>query len=670
MNSFVRHGQPVADALLARAFAETSRVSLITDAQEKILHVSDAFTSITGYRAEEILGVNCRLLQGPGTDPAVVHAIRNALSGGDSFEGDILNYRKDGSPFWNGLSITALRDDAGIVTHFVSVQRDINTRMALQEQLRFQANHDPVTDLPNRRALEEHLTTALAGRRSDRSMAIGIIDIDDFRLVNNRVGSLGGDDLLRQFGRRMEAMVVGEEGFLARLSGDEFVVVVDGFDDEDRMDNIFDGLHRAVETPFTVDGCNIFVGLSMGVAVYPRDGTDCATLLREADAALYQAKAGKGDRDQWWRRAQPRLAFGTALASVVVADRALRAQEVLANDNARAYRERLFGGGLRMYMQPILDLRSGALSHVEALARLVLDDGTVVPPDMFLPGLSDGDQDELFRLALAEALGTLAGWDGQGLETRVSVNLSPSTLLNLDCSVWVGTLLARHGIAPERLELELLETQSADSAVQVDAVSRLKALGISLALDDLGSGYGSLKRLSELPFDSIKLDRALLFEIDTKPMETLSLIATLTQLGRDFGVRVVVEGLEGAGVTEAAAALGASSGQGYYFSPPMPAAALPDWVKGFRFPLVPNTVKTGLGALAYHWQFLRWGSPHPQALADCPVTGYLASHPAPAGEQAHWHAQQHGGKTASTAAGRLLQNWLAEKARQETELRE
>ncbi|MBG6059272.1 diguanylate cyclase (GGDEF)-like protein/PAS domain S-box-containing protein [Cryobacterium sp. MP_M5] len=662
MNTFLRLGQPVEASLLARAFAATSRVSLITDAQENILHVSDAFTAITGYRAEEILGTNCRLLQGPGTDPTARVAIRSALRGGDSFEGDILNYRKDGSPFWNGLSITALRDEGGAVTHFVSVQRDINTRMALQEQLRFQATHDPVTGLPNRRALEEHLAAAQAAPRGDRSAALGVIDIDDFRLVNNRFGSLGGDDLLRQFGRRLGALL-GEDDFLARLNGDEFVVVVDEIDDEDQLNRVLAGLHRAVETPFVIEGAPVSVGFSMGVALCPRDGTDCATLLREADAALYEAKAGKGDREKWWRSARPRQAPGTAPAQSV--DRETRAQGTLTDDLARAYRERLFGGGLRMYMQPILDLRSGALSHVEALARLVLDDGTVVPPDVFLPGLSDVDEDELFRLALGEALGSLAGWEGQGLVTRVSVNLAPSTLLNLDCPDWVGTLLALHGIAPERLELELLETQTMDSAVQANAVDRLKALGVRLALDDLGSGYGSLKRLSDLPFDSIKLDRDLLLEIDAKPIESLSLIATLTQLGRDFGVRVVVEGLESAGVAEAAAVLGASAGQGYYFSAPMPAEAVPDWVTGFRSPLVPDAVRTGLGALAYHWQFLRWGSPHPHTLADCPVTGYLAAHPAAAGDQIHRHAQLHEGVTAHPAAGRFLQDWLAEQAQAE-----
>lgn len=356
MNTFVRLGQPVDASLLARAFAATSRVSLITDAQENILHVSDAFTAITGYRAEEILGTNCRLLQGPGTDPAVRVAIRSALRGGDSFEGDILNYRKDGSPFWNGLSITALRDDGGAVTHFVSVQRDINTRMALQEQLRFQATHDPVTELPNRRALEEHLAAARAARRGDRSAAIGVIDIDDFRLVNNWFGSLGGDDLLRQFGRRVGAML-GEEDFLARLNGDEFVVVVDEIDDENQLNRVLAALHRAVETPFVIEGTQVSVGFSMGVALYPRDGTDCATLLREADAALYQAKADKGDREHWWRSARPRQVPGTAPAQSV--DRETRAQETLTDDLARAYRDRLFGGGLRMHMQPILDLRSG-----------------------------------------------------------------------------------------------------------------------------------------------------------------------------------------------------------------------------------------------------------------------------------------------------------------------
>ncbi|TFC91791.1 MULTISPECIES: EAL domain-containing protein [Cryobacterium] len=669
MNTFVRFDQTAGKALLARAFAAASRVSLITDAQQYILHVSDAFTALTGYGAEEVLGTNCRLLQGPGTDPAIRVTIRNALSSGESFEGDVLNYRKDGSPFWNGLSIIALRDDGGVVTHFVSVQRDISTRMALQEQLRFQANHDPVTELPNRRALEKHLAAGQARPRGDRSAAIGVIDIDDFRLVNNRFGSRGGDALLRQLGLRLAARL-GEEDFLARLNGDEFVVVVAGLEAEDQLEGVLAGLHQAVETPFTIEGDSVSVGFSMGVALRPPDGADCSTLLREADVALYQAKAGKGIRELWWRCARPGLVDGAASASLLSLHRDGRAQEILKNDVARLYRERLFGGGLRMYMQPILDLSSGALSHVEALARVVLDDGTVVLPDAFLPGLSTADQDELFRLGLDMALASLAGWGGQGQAIRVSVNLVPSTLINPDCITWVVASLSRHGIAPQRLELELLESQTVDSTAQVDAVTRIKDLGVTLALDDLGSGYGTLTRLSELPFDSIKLDRGLLREIDTRPVEILSLIATLTQLGRDFRVRVVVEGLEGAAVTEAVTVLGASAGQGYYFSRPMPAAAVPDWVAGFRFPLRPNTVATALGALAYHWQFLRWESPHPHDLAACPVTKYLAAHQVDSEQQKIWHAQQHDAEGTHLAAGRLLQDWLSDQARVEAARRE
>ncbi len=213
--------------LLARALAATSEISLITDAEQKILHASRSFATITGYAEAEVLGSNCRMLQGPGTAPEAVQAIRSALSRGEVFYGDILNYRKDGSPFWNALKITPLLNDAGQVTHFVSVQRDISTRMALQEQLRFQTTHDQLTGLPNRAALDSHLGKVLEPDGGSRpAVAVGVINLDRFKQLNNTLGHETGDAVLAEWTARMQAAL--QEGeFLARMGGDEFVLVVE-----------------------------------------------------------------------------------------------------------------------------------------------------------------------------------------------------------------------------------------------------------------------------------------------------------------------------------------------------------------------------------------------------------------------------------------------------------
>ncbi|MFO7691268.1 MAG: EAL domain-containing protein [Cryobacterium sp.] len=642
-----------AASVLARTFAATSKASMITDPQQRILHVSKSFTAITGYDEADLLGDNCRILQGPGSDPVITAAIRRALSCGEPYEGDILNYRKDGSPFWNSLSIRPLRDEAGTITHFVSVQRDITTRMAHQEGLRFQANHDPVTDLPNRRALDQYLTA----RRARHGAALALIDVDALRTINGTFGHEAGDSLLKQLGRRMRELLA-EGDFLACLGGDRFAVVIENIDGGTRLEDSLARLHEAVEKPFPLphldQGQNCTIDLSMGSARIADDGTD-GSLLHRADAALREARANRPAGLRW------SLAPDGAEAA---ADRHVDRVEDTTNMPAdQSYRDHLFAGGLSLFMQPVLDLHTGELSRVEALARLTLTDGTVIPPARFLPTLNEADLDELFRRGLNEALACIVRWDDEGLSTKVSVNVSPSTLRHAECAQWVGDAIRRHGIAPDRLGLELLETLAMESDAQIEAIDRLLSLGVGLSLDDLGSGHSTLQRLFALPFDMIKLDRGLLAEIRSKPMETLSSISALTQMGRDFGVSVVIEGLEDAGMAEAASILGVPLGQGYFFARPMPAEHVRGWAAGFAFPLRTNVLRSALGAFAYHWQFLRWASPHRTVLADCPLTDFISLHSTTAAA-ARWHAHQHG-PSPDPVYAHMLSDWLADLVRDE-----
>ncbi|MFC5931635.1 EAL domain-containing protein [Cryobacterium melibiosiphilum] len=663
MHSFSTETPAASAELLARAFAATARMSLITDAQQNILHVGNSFTTITGYGADEVLGRNCRLLQGPGTDRAVVATISATLWAGDAFEGDILNYRKDGSPFWNGLKVTPLRGPADKITHYVSTQSDINTRRAFQDTLRFQALHDVVTDLPNRRYLEQHLARDRADLDAGVT-AVGLININEFRRINDQVGLRGGDELLRALGRRLRNLA-GDGVFLASLKGDEFAVVIDDLgsprdsaDIDDQLEVVLRRLHEAVERPFQVRGQSVSVSISMGVAFCPRDIDDTLNCFRDAEAALKTAQRYRHDRKRWWYVAPPVSETGTQAITIFTTPRATQAERNVQNQRFEDHRWRLFNGGLSMYMQPVIDLRTGDLSRVEALARLILVDGTVVGPDQFLPSLDDAGHDDLFRLGLDEALGCLARWDREGLSTRVSVNLSPSTLYDLNCTGWVKSALERHNINPNRLSLELLETESAKSAVQIVAINDLRKLGVGLALDDLGSGHATLKRLSDLPFDSIKLDRGLFASLNNRPLETLSMLATLTQMGRDFKVDVVAEGLEDARLAEAAVILGVPLGQGYFLARPMPASSIPDWATAHKFPLSAGKVTTALGALAYHWKFLRWESPHPLPLSACPLTDFMQRHTPHTSRATALHVQQHEPFNEPSTDGQQLQEWL------------
>lgn len=358
----------VPHALLGHALDAVSEGSLITDAAQRIVYANAAFTAVTGYSAEEVLGRNCRLLQGPGSDPATVAALRTTLAREETFRGEILNHRKDGTPFWNALTVSPLRDDTGAVTHFVSVQRDITAQKSMQDRLRFLVLHDPVTGLPNRTALDQHLSR-LAGRnvRGAGQAAVGVIDLDDFKLVNDTFGHEAGDALLTEFGRRLRGKLRGTD-FLARLGGDEFVLVIEDLDADtakEQLGTILTSLHQAVDTEFVLGPTvSVPVEMSVGLALCLPGREDGNAVLRRADAALYHLKARKDVRSQWWHLDNTPAAGvpdGHGPQPVAAGPGTSVPGPTLSADDAQAYRHRLFTGGLRMFFQPVIDLQTGKI---------------------------------------------------------------------------------------------------------------------------------------------------------------------------------------------------------------------------------------------------------------------------------------------------------------------
>lgn len=318
-----------------------------------------------------------------------------------------------------------------------------------------------------------------------------------------------------------------------------------------------------------------------------------------------------------------------------------------------AYRQRLFSGGLQMHVQPVVDLYTGQCLKVEALARLVTEEGKVVPPGLFLPLLGDAELDRLFRQGLELSLAQLVRWDAEGIAVELALNLPPSTLTDPDCARWVDETLKTQGVSPDRLTLELLETETVDGESKDKAIEELIKLGIKLAMDDLGSGYSSLQRLANVPFDTIKVDQSLLVNICEAPVKTLSLISAIIQMGIDFDHNVVVEGLEDGGMIEAAVMLGARQGQGFGIARPMPMDAFAGWYRSTR-PLVrPEKLETPLGALAFHWRATRQGKQHTADLSQCPLTAFLSRQRGHK-EAEHWHAALHSTDPSAEASDGLL----------------
>lgn len=340
-----------------------------------------------------------------------------------------------------------------------------------------------------------------------------------------------------------------------------------------------------------------------------------------------------------------------------------RETQGVTDARSRKLRERLFSGGLIMYFQPIMDLNTGRLFKVEALARLRDVNGEIVPPRVFLPLLGQDEMDRLFHIGLEDGLKWLRRWDEQGLVIGLSVNMPTTYLHNARGPAHVEALLKKHGIAPERLTVEILETHEIDSAAQKEAIERFKAMGVGMAIDDLGSGHSSLLRLSSLPFDVIKVDQGLLRHIRAMPLQIFSVVRSLLDIGADFHDVMVVEGLESEDIIEAMRRLGCQYGQGYGIARPMAPEALFDWHTQFQSGFKGecpglHKIRSDLGALAFVWLTLRGGQYKGTGnMDDCALTQWLVQQ----GEQGQpvWHWAEnlcYGRETAESA--QLLINWL------------
>ena len=330
---------------------------------------------------------------------------------------------------------------------------------------------------------------------------------------------------------------------------------------------------------------------------------------------------------------------------------------------SRTFRELLYGGGLRMWVQPIVDIQTGRVVKVEALARLHAAGGEVVTPKRFLPAFGEHELQALFIQGLRQSLDLLHGWRESGLDVDLAVNLPPLTLTHPDCIGWIEHALRDAQVAPKHLSLEILEDGDIDRARIDEAIHALNAMGVRLALDDLGSGYSSLTRLASLPIDTVKIDQGLIRELPRDPLRTVRLLSTLLRIGSEFAARTVVEGIEEDGHVEVARWLGARLLQGYALARPMPAAAFAEWMRSYQpAPLDNLALHTWPGALAFHWAATHDAAHarHAGPLDACALTRFLHARGVDDAEVSRWHGLLHHGNRAQRrdAASQALLQWL------------
>jgi len=428
--------------------------------------------------------------------------------------------------------------------------QDVSEQRAVERQIRYLAYHDSLTGLGNRRFFEERLALALAeARRRREPLAVLFLDLDRFKVINDSLGHSVGDELLRQVAERIQESV-REGDTVARLGGDEFTLLVPGITAEEDAAKIARKICDAIHAPFWIDGRELFVTTSVGVSVYPSDGHDAETLVRNADSAMYRAKEQGRDNYQLYTPAMNAKAVERlSLES--------RLRQAVANDE------------LELHFQPFIDLKTAEVLGAEALLRWKHPELGMIPPGEFIPIAElSGLIVPIGEWVLKEACRQAQTWPH---DIRVAVNFSTVQFQSTGLTNVVFQTLATSGLAPDRLEVEITETLFLESSGQIlEILHALKAIGVRIALDDFGTGFSSLSYLRRFPFDKIKIDRSFILELLSEK-EASAVVKAITDLAAALDMETTAEGVEQAEQVEALRAFGCTNVQGYLFSRPVPA---------------------------------------------------------------------------------------------------
>lgn len=547
----------VALRLRQRAIEASSNGIMIIDItlpDNPIVYVNPAFEQITGYASEEALGRNARILMRDDVEQMGVEEIRAALREQRDGQAVLRNYRKDGSLFWNSLSIAPVRDDGGKVAHFVGIINDITEQKCYEEQLEYQANHDELTDLPNRNLLSNLIIqSALYADRYRQKMAVLFIDLDYFKFVNDSLGRSVGDRLLKTMAERLRACVRAAD-MVARHGGDEFVVVLTNLERSEDVALVAQKIRESLNLPILIDGQEFVISCSIGISIYPKDGNDAQTLLKNADAAMFRAKEQGRNNSQFYTSEMN----ARSLARMIMEKHLRRALE---------------NGELAVHYQPQVDLVNGRVNGMEALLRWQNPELGMVSPATFIPLAEEtGLIGPIFEWVLEVACTQNRAWQEAGLPAlTLAVNLSPTQFRDRNLCASVDRIVRKTGLAPSCLELELIESMlmhDVESAMLI--MKELKQLGITLAMDDFGTGYSSLSYLKRFPFDKLKIDISFVREVTTDP-ESAAIARSIIAMGHNLNLRVIAEGVETAGQLAYLRSHGCDEMQGFFFSWALPA---------------------------------------------------------------------------------------------------
>ncbi len=540
--------------LSAAIFDAASEAIMVTDIESTLLSVNPAFTHLTGYTAEEVIGKPVKMLHSGKHDKAFFLEMWDTIQSTGKWQGEIWNKKKNGETYPAWLSISSVTDGLGKLIQYTGMLSDITQRKLDEKKLHFQATHDPLTDLANRTLIIERLSQVLKqGQRTGRLAALFFVDLDHFKQINDTLGHLAGDEILKETTARL-LDTVRETDTVARTSGDEFLILFPKITHRRDVVPVAKKIIRNLST-FQLNEQQVFLGASIGIAIAPHDGDEVSSLLKHADMAMYKAKEAGRNRYHFYNQ---KMEVETQERNLLEWDlrRALQRKELV------------------MHYQPLVDLHSSKTVSVEALIRWEHPQRGLLFPGLFIPISEDSDLiNQIGTWVLNTACSQVKTWqDRYAFDASVSVNVSSRQFGTGELLSSVTTALEESGLSPERLTIEMTESLMLDPAEE-EPILKLKALkeiGVKLAVDDFGTGYSSLSYLSKYPIDHLKIDQSFIKDVPSDPKKK-NLVEAIIRMGESLHLETVAEGIETDEALSCLKELGCKTGQGYYFSKPVPA---------------------------------------------------------------------------------------------------